>query len=327
LSYRSSENMSLFNRIVARLLPLAPRAMVRYFSRHYIAGEQLSDAVRVVRELMDQGACATIDVLGEEVTTVAQTRAAVSTYHEVLEAIRRDRLDANISLKPTHMGLKIDPDLCHDNIASLAEVAAEMGCLVRLDMEDHSCTDATLQVYRRLRERFDNVGTVLQAYQRRTIADINGLMDLKPSLRICKGIYVEPRAVAYKDPEIVRQSFSYAVEKLLSGGSHVGIATHDERLVFDALRTVDRLGLGRGDYEFQMLLGVEEELRRTIIAQGHRLRVYVPFGREWLAYSIRRLKENPAIVGHVLRQMWRRRGVRTPLPAPAPKRKLPPSTT
>jgi len=299
--------VGLLNRIIAHLLPYVPRGIVGRFSRHYIAGEQLDDAVRTVTTLMQQGACATIDVLGEEVGSVEDTRRAVATYRQVLEVIQRQGLDATISLKPTQMGLKIDPQLCHDNILALVQDAAGRGNTVTIDMEDHGCTGDTLQIYRRLRERHDNVGTVLQAYHRRTMADIRDLLPLSPQLRICKGIYVEPRSIAYKDPAIVRASFSHSVDRLLSGGAYVGIATHDERLVFEALKTIDRLGLSPAQYEFQMLLGVEPWLRQSILDQGHRMRVYVPFGSDWFAYSVRRLKENPAVVGHILRQMWRRR--------------------
>jgi proline dehydrogenase len=314
------------NRIIAALLPYAPRALVRRLSRHYIAGERLEDAVRTVRALMDQGACATIDVLGEEVVSKEQTRRAVATYREVLGAIRREGLEANISLKPTHLGLKLDPELCLANIRELVEEAERIGSFVRIDMEDASCTDATLAIYRRLRQRHENVGTVLQAYHRRTIADVNALLPLAPNLRICKGIYDEPRRVAYRDPEVIRASFTHAVERLLERGCYVAVATHDERLVFEALRTIDRLGIDHGRYELQMLLGVEEELRRIVIEQGHRLRVYVPFGHEWRAYALRRLRENPTLVGHLLRQMWRRRRTRA-LGEPAQNLKLPPRTT
>jgi proline dehydrogenase len=313
----------VFNRAVASVLPYIPRALVGHFSRPYIAGAHLEDAVAVVRGLMAEGCCATIDVLGEEVAEEAQTRAAVAMYQRTLEAIQREHLDANISIKPTHMGLKIDEELCFENLRGLAWDAANIGTSVRIDMEDSSCTDATLELYRRLHQENASVGTVLQARLRRTIDDVSALLPLVPSLRICKGIYQEPRALAYQDPQIVRESFAYAVHKLLAAGGYAAIATHDEWVVWAALRSIDELGIGPERYELQMLLGVEAELRHILVQQGHRLRVYVPYGPEWHAYSMRRLKENPEIVGHVMRNMLRRSVPRPALAGAEPQRALP----
>jgi proline dehydrogenase len=174
---------------------------------------------------------------------------------------------------------------------------------VRIDMEDASTTDATLRIYKDLHGRFGNVGVVLQAYMRRTLADIHALPKAGANVRICKGIYVERRAVAYKEYETVRLNYLHALEKLLVRGAYVGIATHDDHLICGALGLVDRHNVPRERYEFQMLLGVEPELRRILIAAGHRLRVYVPYGRDWYPYSTRRLRENPQVARHVLRAM------------------------
>jgi len=298
--------MNPFNKIISMVLPYFPKPLVALFSRHYIAGEDLEDAVRVVRELMADGMCATIDVLGEEVTRKEQALQAVENYKQVLQAIDCENLDANISVKLTHMGLKIDKEFCFNNIRTLVKEAQKYKNFVRIDMEDSTCTDDTLDIYRRLREDHDNLGTVLQAYMRRTIKDINDLLSIHPNLRICKGIYREPREIAYKDKFIINKNFTYAVEKLITNGCYVGIATHDERLVWEALRMIDQYRLEKSHYEFQMLLGVDPQLRRIIVRDGHRLRVYVPFGKEWFAYSTRRLKENPNIVGHVIRNMANR---------------------
>ena len=297
--------MGWMNKLISLTLPFVPKPIVGVFSRPYIAGEHMSDAVRVVRELMAEGACATIDVLGEEVKDREKARNALANYMRVLDVIQEEKLDANISIKLTQLGLKIDKEFCFENIRTLVEAAKNHGNFVRIDMEDSSCTTDTLEIYRRLREEFDNVGTVLQAYLRRTIQDINDLLPLKPNLRLCKGIYVEPREIAYKDKVIINKNYSYALEKLLTGGaSYVGIATHDEKLVWEALRIIDQFNIDKSRFEFQMLLGVDPQLRRIIINSGYKLRVYVPFGTEWFAYSTRRLKENPNIVGYILHNLW-----------------------
>ncbi len=295
--------MGIFNKLVALSLPFFPKPIVGFFSRPYIAGEHLSDAVAVVKLLMAEGACATIDVLGEEVTDRSRALAALDNYIAVLNTIQKENLDANISIKLTQLGLKIDREFCFQNIRQLVEEAKKRGNFVCIDMEDSSCTSDTLDIYRRLRREFDNVGTVLQAYLRRTIQDINDLLPLKPNLRICKGIYVEPREIAFKDKFIINRNFTYALEKLLSSGCYVGIATHDEKLVWEALRIIDQLKLDKNRFEFQMLLGVDPQLRRIIIHSGYKLRVYVPFGTEWFAYSTRRLKENPHIVGYIVQNV------------------------
>ncbi len=297
--------MGWMNKLISLTLPFVPKPIVGVFSRPYIAGEHMSDAVRVVRELMAEGACATIDVLGEEVKDKEKARNALANYMRVLDVIQEEKLDANISIKLTQLGLKIDKEFCFENIRTLVEAAKNHGNFVRIDMEDSSCTTDTLEIYRRLREEFDNVGTVLQAYLRRTIQDINDLLPLKPNLRLCKGIYVEPREIAYKDKVIINKNYAYALEKLLTGGaSYVGIATHDEKLVWEALRIIDQFNIDKSRFEFQMLLGVDPQLRRIIINSGYKLRVYVPFGTEWFAYSTRRLKENPNIVGYILHNLW-----------------------
>jgi proline dehydrogenase len=284
-------------------MPLVPKPIVGRVASRYVAGESLDDAVRVIRGLNHEGAMATVDVLGEEVTERSRAEGAVEEYVGLLDRIDAEGLDANISIKPTLVGLKIDEGLCSEMVRILAAHAAEHSNFVRIDMEDHSCTDGTLRVYRNARKEYDNVGVVLQSYMRRTISDITDLLPLTPNVRICKGIYREPRTIAWKDFDTIRSNFIFSTEKLLEGGCYVGIATHDEHLVWAGMRTVDRLGLDRDQYEFQMLLGVDPELRRIILDAGHRLRVYVPYGRDWYPYSIRRLRENPTVARHVMRAM------------------------
>jgi len=212
--------MSLFDAVVKHGMPWVPKWIVSRVARRYVAGETIDDAVRVLREMNREGAMGTVDVLGEEVREREKTEQAVSQYLELLDRIETDGLDANISIKPTMLGLKIDDDLCADNLMTVVGRAAELGNFVRIDMEDHSCTDATLRLYRRIHDVHpEAVGVVLQAYLRRTSADIANLLPLRPNIRICKGIYREPRAIAWKDFETIRANFVYNMETLLSAGA------------------------------------------------------------------------------------------------------------
>lgn len=294
--------MSTFNRLLVTGLPAVPKPIVGKVASRYVAGETLADAVRAVRNLNQQGAMATVDVLGEEVKEREKALAAVDEYMRVFDTIAAEGLDSNVSIKPTLLGLKIDESFCRDNIERIVVKAKEHGNFVRIDMEDHTTTDATLRIFHELHARHGNVGPVLQAYMRRTLSDVAALPE-GSTVRLCKGIYVEPRTVAWKGYETVRANFVRALEKLFERGIYTGIATHDEYLACRAVGLIDKHGLRREQYEFQMLLGVDEELRRILIAGGHRLRVYVPYGRDWYPYSMRRLRENPEVARHVLKAM------------------------
>jgi proline dehydrogenase len=292
--------VALLDRALVRVLPAVPKAVVQKLSAQYIAGSDLTDACRVVKELNDAGKMATIDVLGEEITSADEARAIVAEYRRVFETIRRERLDSNVSVKPTALGLKLDYGLARENLETVVRHAAEIGNFVRIDMEDSSTTDITLRIYRELREcGLDNVGVVLQASLRRTVDDVWNLADLKPSVRLCKGIYVEPPSIQFRDYEAVRASFVKALEALLQSGSYVGIATHDEYLIDEGRRLVVEYGLDRRQYEFQMLLGVRPRFGDDLVQQGHRVRIYVPFGAQWYEYSLRRLQENPKVAGYI----------------------------
>jgi proline dehydrogenase len=292
--------VAIFDRAIVRILPAVPRPVVQKFSERYIAGPELKDARETVRRLNAQGKLATIDVLGEEIRNEEEAAAIVRAYQDVFADIERCDLDSNVSVKLTGLGLKLGHDICRDNLRTVVEDAASRGNFVRIDMEDSSTTDETLRLYRELRgDGFDNVGVVLQAMLRRTFADIKSLADLRPSVRLCKGIYVEPAAVAFQDFQEVRDSFVRSLEALLDAGCYVGIATHDDWLQEQGARLVTARGLGREEYEFQMLLGVRPELGDELIREGHRLRIYVPFGRQWYEYSLRRLQENPKIAGYI----------------------------
>jgi proline dehydrogenase len=298
--------MNPLNAILARTLPFVPRGIVRRVASRYVAGETLADAVETVRRLNAEGCLATLDVLGEDVVRFSETEETVAEYLRALDAIAANRLDANISVKLTALGLKLDPARCREHFGRIVDGAAAHGIFVRIDMEDSSVTDETLRVYYESGRTRDRVGIVLQAYLRRSRDDARRAAAGRASVRICKGIYAEPPEIAYQGRQEIRDNFAALVEDLLVAGSPVGIATHDEWLVEKALATITRLKLGRDSYEFQMLLGVAGDLRRRLVAAGHRLRVYVPYGRSWYAYSLRRLKENPAIAGNVLRGLLKR---------------------
>ncbi len=292
--------MSVLDRAIVHLLPAVPKPIVRRISERYIAGTELEDACRVVREMNEQGKLATIDVLGEEIRSSEEARTIAKTYEDVFRTIEAQSLDSNVSVKLTGLGLKLDYDLCRENLELVVRRAAQSGNFVRIDMEDSSTTDDTLRLYRELREAgHANLGIVLQAALRRTVDDVRGLAGLGLNVRICKGIYLEPPELAYQGYQEVRDNFVLALTELLDAGAYVGIATHDDWLVAEAKRVIDERDLGRDQYEFQMLLGVRPVTGDKLVGEGHRLRIYVPFGRQWYAYSIRRLQENPKIAGYI----------------------------
>ena len=292
--------MAILDKAIVRLLPAVPRPVVRRISGRYIAGSELSDATNAVRSLNAQHKLATIDVLGEEITNEEETRVIMRAYEDVLAEIDRARLDSNISVKLTGLGLELDQDLCRANLTRVIEEAARRGNFVRIDMEDASTTDDTLSLYRGLRESgHDNVGVVLQASLRRTVSDVEALADLVPLVRVCKGIYVESPEIQFREFEAVRASFVRTVEALLEARCRVAVATHDEWLIEESKRLLREHGLTRDEYEFQMLLGVRPQLEDTLVREGHKLRIYVPFGAHWYEYSLRRLQENPSIAGYI----------------------------
>jgi proline dehydrogenase len=294
--------VSLLDSALVRLLPAVPKPVVQLFSSRYIAGATLTEAVDSVRELNDGGKMATVDVLGEEITSEDEARAIAQAYDDVFAAIDQAGLDSNVSVKLTALGLDLSYELCRENLVEVVQTAAGYGNFVRIDMEDSSTTDETLRLYRELREDgHENLGIVLQARLRRTLDDIEALADLRPSVRICKGIYLEPGSIAFTDYETVRANFLRCLEALFDAGCYVGVATHDEWLIGETLARIGRRSLQPLDYELQMLLGVREQRRDELVAERHRLRVYVPFGEHWYAYSVRRLQENPAMAGTIAR--------------------------
>ena len=295
----------MINRAIVALLPLVPRSLVWKVSRKYIAGTTLQEALDCVAHLNSAGMSATLDVLGEDSTTEEQALAGEKIYQDALRKINDRDLDANISVKLSVLGLRFDSSLCESIVRRLTQTAELHASFVRIDMEDSSVNRVTLDVYRKLRLDTDRVGVAVQAYLRSTVDEVCDLLaEGDTNLRVCKGIYIEPESLAYQEFKEVQGSFKEAVNRLLEGGAtRVGIATHDPELVEAALDSIRDLRIEKDRYEFQMLLGVAERMRDQLVADGHPLRVYVPFGKEWYAYSSRRLRENPKIAGHVLRNL------------------------
>jgi proline dehydrogenase len=299
----------MFNELIAKSLPLVPKPIVRTVSSRYIAGETINDAVNTVRRLNGVGAVGTIDVLGEFVSSRAQAEEEARTSMNVVETIGKTGIKSGLSVKLTSLGLDIDDDFCYANLKAIITKAQEINRFVRLDMENSPYTDRTLNLYRRLRgEGLDNTGVVIQAYMRRSETDIRSLASerasVRASVRLCKGIYVEADSIAFKGHEAVQENYKQLLRLLFDSEMYVGIATHDDVLLDFARNEIAKRGIKSDRYEFQMLLGVREQKRDEIIQDGHRMRIYVPFGHDWYGYSVRRLKENPEVAGHIFRAMF-----------------------
>ena len=297
--------MHLLNKVVVATLPAIPRPVVRYFAGRYIAGETIEDAKRTVRQLNREGVCATLDVLGEDITTREEAITSLNRSNEVLHTIAREKLDSNLSIKLTSLGLKLDKSFCVDNVREIMKVAAGYGTFVRVDMEDSTCTTDTIDVFCTLHREYQNIGLVVQSYLYRTEADVKALLPEKTNFRLCKGIYKESKDIAFQSREAVQQNYIKLLKTMLENGCYVGIATHDSVLVDAAYEMIRTMKLRKDQYEFQMLLGVRPELRRKLVADGHKVRLYVPFGEYWYGYSTRRFKENPEIAGYVFKALFK----------------------
>lgn len=298
--------MSLLNKLMVNTIPVFPKSFVRVFANKYIAGDKLSDAVETVRTLNSKGFCSTMDVLGEFISDRTEALKSTKENIDVINAIVTNNLDCNLSVKLTMLGLGIDKQFCLDNMRTILSEAKQHNMFVRIDMEDSSVTQITLDVFNTLRAEFDNVGIVIQAYLKRSADDVVTLSESKVNYRICKGIYIEPESVAIKGFQDIRDNFLRLVNIALMNGSYVGIATHDKFLVDGAMDIIKELKLPKDKFEFQMLLGVQENLRDRILSEGYKVRIYVPFGQRWYEYSIRRFKENPNIAGHVFKNIFSR---------------------
>jgi len=296
--------LSFFHNLIVLLVELMPKSLVGFFARKYIAGETLDSAVNLVKEFNSKGIYATLDVLGESIKNELEAGFAFNKAMKVFDAIVENKLLANLSVKPTQLGLAINEVLAYEHILKLVKRANEIDNFVRIDMEDSPYTDATIDIYKKIFESYNNVGIVLQAYLKRTYNDTILLNKLGTDYRLCKGIYIEPVSIAYKSKQSIRDNFVKVLETMLKNGNYVGIATHDEYLVNEAYRLIRELNIPKDKFEFQMLLGVQEELRDKIKNDGYKIRVYVPFGKDWYPYSIRRLKENPQIAWDIVKNIF-----------------------
>jgi proline dehydrogenase len=289
------------------------RPVTRFVTRYglrlgagrFVAGEDWDQAVGQVRTLNSRGIIATLDYLGESVSDRAMAEAARDVYLDLLGRIAASGVDANVSLKLTQMGLDIAPDFCRENVEAIVRQAAGLGSFVRIDMEDSPRTDATIDIFRRLRAEFGNVGLVVQSYLYRTEKDVRDLADLRPNLRVCKGAYLEKPDVAFPRKADVDENFKRVVLLNLELGGKTCLATHDERIVNWATGVIRGKGISADRYEFQMLYGIRPQLQRQLAAEGHPVRVYVPFGKQWYPYFTRRLAERPANVFFILSNLLR----------------------
>lgn len=292
------------------MLPLMPKGLIWQFSKRYIAGKSIQDAIKASKKLNDQNIMVTIDLLGEFITKLEEAEENKNIYLEIIDAIQAADIDGNYSLKPTMFGLLIDKEECFKHIREIVAKAATFNNFVRIDMEDSQCVDMEIDIYNRIKEEFpDNVGLVLQAYLRRNAEDLKNFNEKfkasnRHNFRICKGIYVEPKEIAFKDPKEINDHYLADLEYMFQNGMYPGIATHDRALVEGALELIKKYNVPKDAYEFQMLYGVTPELRKRIVSEGHRMRIYVPYGLQWFAYSTRRLKENPAMATHIIKALF-----------------------
>ena len=296
--------MSFINSIFVLIVRLMPKSWIWIFSKRYIAGERLENAVELVKSLNSKGIYATIDVLGEAIKNKDEAIEDKNKGLEVLDAVVKNNLKANLSIKPTQMGLGIDEEFAFGQVSELVKKAKEINNFIRIDMEDSPYTDSTFRLYKRLREKYDNVGVVIQSYLKRSYDDVLLLNRINTNYRLCKGIYIEHAEIAYKDKQEIRNNFMKILEAMLKNSSYIGIATHDEYLINESYKLINKLQVPKNKFEFQMLLGVREDLRDKINSDGFKVRIYVPFGKDWYLYSIRRLKENPQIAGHIIKNVF-----------------------
>lgn len=295
----------MLNKLILASLNITPKSVVRMFANSYIAGESISDAVSTVKKLNKLNCRASIDLLGEYVTDKEQTLKEMDLRYAVLDAIIDNSLQANQSIKLTSLGLGIDEEFCFENTLEIIKRAKEKNIFVRMDMENSPYHDKTFKIYYKLRDMgYDNVGVVIQAYMKRAAEDLQELAKYNASIRLCKGIYVEPESVAFKDFDAVNDNYKKLLNFLFDNKMYTGIATHDDILINHALKEIKERKLSKEMYEFQMLLGVREQRRDEIIKLGHNMRIYVSFGDDWYGYSMRRFKENPKIAGHVFKALF-----------------------
>jgi len=296
--------MNPLNTVIVKILPLLPKKLVRMFANKYIAGDNINDAVSAVKALNSKNIMATVDVLGESIKDRKEAVQSKDESLEVLDTLVNENLNGNLSVKLTMLALAMDYELCKNLFTEILESAKSKNIFVRIDMENSEVTDITIKMYREMSAKYDNVGLVLQAYLRRTEKDVMELTEEKSNFRLCKGIYVEPESIAFKSRQEIRDNYLRVLRIMFERNAYVGIATHDDYLTEGAEKMIKEMNILKDKYEFQMLLGVREWLRDKIVANRHRTRVYVPFGKRWYEYSIRRFQENPNVAGQVLKSIF-----------------------
>lgn len=301
--------MRLLNSTIIKIVELFPKSFIYLFASRYIAGEKIEDAVKTVRDLNSKKIFATMDVLGEDTTTVEEANAAVEEAIKVLETINKEKLQSTLSIKLTQIGLKLDYNLCLNNMKKILTKAKEYNNYIEIDMEDSSCTVDTIRMFKELRKEFSNCGMVMQAYLRKANEylkeTINELHE--SSVRLCKGIYNEPAEIAFKGKQEIRDNYLKLLDYLFSEKIYVGIATHDIKLIQGAKNLIKKYNKSNNEFEFQMLLGVKVDLRDKLVQEGYKVRVYVPYGIHWYKYSIRRMKENPELPIVILKNIFAKR--------------------
>lgn len=271
----------------------------------FVSGEEMEDGLNAVKKVNAEGAIATLDHLGEEVSEASEAVAATEVYLKALDLINENGADTNVSVKPTQVGLKIDKKLCEDNFAKIIEKAKKTNNFVRMDMEGSDCTQDTLDVFKNLRKRYDNVGIVIQSYLYRSDQDVDEVLQLEGRIRLCKGAYKEPKEIAYPRMQQVDKSFIQLMEKMLLSGFYHGIATHDERLIEKTKEFAKNRNIPKESFEFQLLYGIRTELRHQLVKDGYNVRVYIPFGGQWYPYFMRRLAERPANLFFFLKNFFK----------------------
>ncbi|MAO87180.1 MAG: proline dehydrogenase [Candidatus Marinimicrobia bacterium] len=304
----NSESMNPLNSMLAAILPIFPRWLIKPFAKPYVAGESMTEALQHIKVLNDNGFAVTVDILGEHVQTREEASKITKSYTEILNAIAEQGLDCNISIKPTHIGLDISYETARDNLFSLLAQAKNKNNFVRIDMENSPYTDASIKMYLEALIHYQNVGPVIQAYLHRSPDDISRLNGEKLNVRICKGIYKESETIALKNKSDINDQYVDLVKAILNGGGYAGIATHDLTLINALDEWIIENQISPDRFEFQILYGVPMAGRlEELLEKGYKVRQYVPYGEEWFEYSVRRLKENPVIITYVFKNMFKSR--------------------
>ena len=288
--------MGILNSLVVGTAPLMPKFMIGKIASVYVAGDSLEDGLKLAKKLNEKGFSATLDLLGEEVENRKQTNQIRNSYCELLDGIANWGIDCNVSLKLTALGLKIDEELCWDNLSVVLDKAREYNNFIRLDMENSEVTDSTIRLCKKGQNYYSKCGTVLQSYMKRTMKDIDELKTHNANIRLCKGAYKESEEIAYQDYQEIRNNYLKSAEKMIDNGIYIGLATHDQWLIENLEKLIEEKGYDNKMYEFQALSGVPiDNILERLIKEGHKVRYYIPYGPEWYAYSLRRMRENPDI--------------------------------